>query len=92
MYPNVFIGLHITPDTLSVDCPNHDLLHVKEKVKYGSIRIVTACACTILLNGKTVGRSSGRLCEGNEVTTVDVLLPGMISLCILNVFRQTNYR
>lgn len=75
--PNVFVGVHVPKHGLTISCPNHDTYNVTEKVKYGSLRIITNCACSIQLFQKTIGRSSGPACEGHETISVDILLPGI---------------
>lgn len=74
-----FVGVHVTKNTLSVECENHPPLNITDEVPYGSLRIVTQCACVVKLRGSTVGRSRGPICAGHETTAVHILLPGTLS-------------
>lgn len=73
---NLFVGVHVKQNSLSIHCPNHQIVNITEEVPYGSLRIITNCACVIKLNQVSIGRSRGPRCKGSESTIVDILLPG----------------
>lgn len=72
---NVFNCVHLEKDTLSIHCDNHDVLNITEEVYYGSLKIITQCACVIKHKDVTIARSRCPRCEVKEATTVDILLP-----------------
>lgn len=75
---NLFVAIHVPKNSLTIECPLHEVYNITEEVEYGSLRIITNCSCTIRLHKKTIGRSTGPVCQGHESVTIDVLLPGKI--------------